>query len=269
MRIISWNVNGLRAIHKKDKWNQIFDLKPDIFCLQETKANPDQLPEEVRNPAGWVSHFDHPKEKKGYSGVAIYSKAGTGESNGGDNFVPQKVQYEMGSPALDNEGRLIAAYYKDFVLINVYFPNGGGGPIRLQYKLDFYAEFLKFIQKTRKTHKNIIFCGDINTAHNEIDLARPKENEKNTGFLPVERAWLDQVVAAGYVDIFRHSFPTTANAYTYWDMKTFARDRNVGWRIDYFFCTSEVLPHIKEVGIMNDIFGSDHCPIYLDLDFKK
>lgn len=264
MRIISWNVNGLRAIHKKDKWNQIFELgegvsgadsSPDIFCLQETKANPDQLPPEVRDPAGYFSCFDHPKEKKGYSGVAIYSKV-----------KPEKVQYEMGNPTLDNEGRLVAVYFKEFVLINVYFPNGGGGPDRLKYKLDFYAEFLKFIQKIRKTHKNIIFCGDINTAHYEIDLARPKENEKNTGFLPIERAWIDEVEKAGYVDTFRHFFPEKHQAYTYWDQKTFARDRNVGWRIDYFFCSKEVLSKIKSAGIMNDVFGSDHCPIYIDVD---
>lgn len=255
MRIISWNVNGLRAIHRKDKWNQIFDLQPDIFCLQETKCTPEQLPEEVRSPAGFHSYFDHPKEKKGYSGVAIYSK-----------IKPEKVQYEMGDPVLDTEGRLVAAYYKDFALINVYFPNGGGGPERLQYKLDFYARFLKFAQDVRKKHKNVIFCGDVNTAHAEIDLARPKENQTHTGFLPVERAWLDSVVKTGYVDTFRHFFPATTGAYTYWDQKTFARERNVGWRIDYFFSTPEILESIKETGIITDVFGSDHCPIYIDLE---
>lgn len=253
MRIISWNVNGLRAIHKKGKWNQIFDLKPDIFCLQETKANPEQLPEEVRNPKGFFSYFDQPKEKKGYSGVAIYSK-----------IKPERVQYEMGVSTLDNEGRLIAAYYKNFVLINVYFPNGGGSPARLQYKLDFYAEFLKFVESLRKKHKNIIFCGDINTAHEAIDLARPKANEKNTGFLPIERAWIDSVVEKGYIDIFRHFFPNVTDNYTYWDQKTFSRDRNVGWRIDYFFVSDQILKSIKGTGIMKDVYGSDHCPIYLD-----
>lgn len=268
MRIISWNVNGLRAVVKKDKWNQVFaaqgansanpdGVEADIICIQETKAEAEQLPEEIRNPAGWHSYFDHSKGRKGYSGTAIYTK-----------IKPEKVQYEMGDPVLDSEGRLIAAYYKDFVLINVYFPNGGGGPARLKYKLDFYAEFLKFIEKTRKKHKNIVFCGDINTAHHEIDLARPKENEKNTGFLPIERAWIDKVVGKKYVDTFRHFFPTATGAYTYWDQKTFARDRNVGWRIDYFFVSAETLPHIKGTGIMADLYGSDHCPIYLDTDFK-
>ncbi len=272
MRIISWNVNGLRAVVKKDKWNQVFEagppeanaarngktVTPDIVCLQETKAEAEQLPEEVRNRPGYFSYFDHSKGRKGYSGTAIYTKV-----------KPEKVQFDMGMPALDSEGRLVAAYFKDFVLLNVYFPNGGGGPVRLQYKLDFYAQFLKFIEKLRKTQKNIIFTGDVNTAHTEIDLARPKENEKNTGFLPIERAWIDDVVAKGYVDTFRHFNPDAVGAYTYWDMKTFARDRNVGWRIDYFFASNEALKHVTGTGIMTDIFGSDHCPIFLDTDFKN
>lgn len=273
IRIISWNVNGIRAIHKKGKWAEILAENPDILCLQETKANPDQLGEDILHPLGYESFFDFPKVKRGYSGVAIYVKTGVRGKSGAQNknaaaakIQPQKVEYIMGVPTLDDEGRLIAIYFKDFVLMNVYFPNGGGGPDRLKYKLDFYKEFLKFIQKTRRTQPNIIFCGDINTAHNEIDLARPKENEENTGFLPIERAWLDEVVSVGYVDIFRHFFPTATGAYTYWDMKTFARERNVGWRIDYFFVSKEFLPQIKSTKIHDDFFGSDHCPISIDVD---
>jgi len=254
MKILSWNVNGLRAIVRKGNWDWLLIDQPDIFCFQETKANPDQLTEDVRNPKGYHSYFDVPKEKKGYSGTAIYSK-----------IKPEKVEYIMGVPVLDNEGRLIAVYYKDFVLLNVYFPNGGGGPERLKYKLDFYDEFLKFIEKLRKQGKSIIFCGDINTAHEEIDLARPKENEKNTGFLPEERAWLDEVINAGYIDVYRHFNPTKAQAYTYWDMKTAARERNVGWRIDYFFVSPDLLPRIKKTEILSSIYGSDHCPILLEL----
>ena len=257
MQFISWNVNGLRALHKKGKWATIMKESPDILCLQETKAHPEQLPEEVRNPAGYHSFFDHSKAKKGYSGVAIFSKE-----------KPIKVTEGLGIPEFDQEGRLLTAYFKDFVLVNTYFPNGGGGPVRLKYKLDFYKEFLRFIQKIRKTHKKIIFCGDINTAHTEIDLARPKENSDRTGFLPIERAWIDEVVKRGYVDIFRHTYPDKKDIYTYWDMKTFARDRNVGWRIDYFFVTPEVLPLITETKIMDDIFGSDHCPIFLEVSFR-
>lgn len=229
--------------------------KPDIFCLQETKAEPEQLPEEIRNPDGYTSYFDFPKEKKGYSGVAIYTRV-----------KPEKVEYVMGNPILDNEGRLVAAYFENFVLINVYFPNGGGGPARLKYKLDFYKQFLKYIDGLREAGHHIIFCGDINTAHNEIDLARPKENEENTGFLPIERKWLDEVVKHGYVDVFRNKYPEKTGAYTYWDMKTFARDRNVGWRIDYFFVSPELLSKVKKITIRDDIFGSDHCPVELAMD---
>jgi len=254
MKIISWNVNGLRAIHRKGNWDWLMIDQPDIFCLQEIKATADQLPEEIRAPHGYHAYFDSPKEKKGYSGVAIYSK-----------IKPEKVEYTMGVPVLDNEGRLMALYYKDFVLLTVYFPNGGGGPERLKYKMHFYDEFLKFIEKIRKSGKSIIFCGDVNTAHEEIDLARPKENAENTGFLPEERAWLDEVVNHGYVDVYRHFNPNKTGAYTYWDMKTSARERNVGWRIDYFFVSHDLLPRIKKVEILSSIYGSDHCPVLLEV----
>lgn len=261
MKILSWNVNGLRAVVRKGNWDWLLLDQPDIFCLQETKATVEQLPEKVRNPIGYHAYFDSPKEKKGYSGVAIYSKV-----------KPEKVEFIMGLPHLDIEGRLIAAYFKglsegdpEIVLINVYFPNGGGGPERLKYKLDFYDEFLKFVEKLRKQGKSVIFCGDINTAHEEIDLARPKENEENTGFLPEERAWIDELINHGYVDIYRHLNPTKTAAYTYWDMKTAARERNVGWRIDYFFVSPDLLPRIKKTEILSHIYGSDHCPISLEI----
>jgi exodeoxyribonuclease-3 len=255
MKIISWNVNGLRAVHRKGNWNWLMIERPDIFCLQEIKATADQLPEEIRTPHGYHAYFDSPKEKKGYSGVAIYSKV-----------KPEKVEHALGFKHLDVEGRLVIAYFKDFVLLNGYFPNGGGGPERLKYKLEFYDEFLKFIEKLRKSGKSIIFCGDINTAHEEIDLARPKENSENTGFLPVERAWIDEVMNYGYVDTYRHFNPTKTGAYSYWDMKTAARERNVGWRIDYFFVSSDLLPRIKKAEIFSQIYGSDHCPVLLELN---
>lgn len=255
VKIVSWNVNGLRACHKKGCWDWFLKTKPDILCLQETKAHPDQLPEEVRAPLGYFSYFDHSKGKKGYSGVAIYSKE-----------KPDKVEEGMGKEKFDQEGRLLTAYFGKTALINVYFPNGGGGPVRLKYKLKFYEEFLKFIEKLKKSGFSIIFCGDINTAHKEIDLARPKENTKNTGFLPEERAWIDKVVGKGYVDVFRRLYPDKKEVYTYWDMKTFARDRNVGWRIDYFFASRELMPKIKAIEIFSDVYGSDHCPISLSIN---
>ncbi len=255
MKILCWNTNGLRATHKNGYFLPLFkDQKPDVVCLQETKAEPEQLPEEVRNIKGYFSYFSHSRVKKGYSGVAIYSK-----------IEPEKVEYGIGIKKFDDEGRIIIAHYKDFALLNVYFPNGGGGPERLAYKLEFYDEFLKFIEGLRKKGKKVIFCGDVNTAHEAIDLARPKENEENTGFLPEERAWLDEVVNAGYVDVFRQLYPDKKGAYTYWDMKTAARDRNVGWRIDYFFVSPDLLSKIKDMKILTDIYGSDHCPIELDL----
>ena len=253
MKIISWNVNGVRAFHKKGAFDSIFELDPDIFCLQETKAHPDQLPEEVRSPAGYHAFFDHSKVKKGYSGVAIFSKE-----------KPEKIEYGIGIPKFDDEGRTLVAYFKDFVLLNIYFPNGGGGPDRLTYKLEYYDEFLKFVENLRKQGKHVIFCGDVNTAHNEIDLARPKENTETSGFLAIERAWMDKVVEHGWIDTFRTLHPAEVK-YSWWDMKTFARERNVGWRLDYFFTSPDLKEKIVHAEILNNMFGSDHCPVLLEL----
>lgn len=254
MRIISWNVNGLRANVKKGGFDWLLNESPDIFCLQETKAHPEQLEEGVRNPPGYHSFFDHSKGRKGYSGVAVFSK-----------IKPKKVEYGLGVTEIDQEGRFLALFFEKFVLLNIYFPNGGGGPERLAFKLKYYDEFLKYIDKLVKNGHNIVFCGDINTAHSAIDLARPKENEGNTGFLPIERAWLDKVVSHGYVDVFRHIHPKVQNAYTYWDMKTYARERNVGWRIDYFFVNSGLIDKVKNIKILDQVLGSDHCPIEITL----
>lgn len=254
MRIVSWNVNGLRSLSKNGYWEAFLTgTKPDIFCLQETKASPEQLPEAMRSPASYSAFFSSSKVKKGYSGVALYSK-----------IEPLSVIYGMGIKEFDQEGRFVGAEYGDFWLLSVYFPNAGQGPERLDYKLRFYDAFLLFAEKLRK-QKPVIFCGDINTAHEEIDLARPKENEETTGFLPEERAWIDEIVSAGYVDIYRHFFPTRRDVYTYWDLFTRARDRNVGWRIDYFFVASEFAGRIKKASIHNDIYGSDHCPVSIDI----
>jgi exodeoxyribonuclease-3 len=266
MKIICWNVNGLRANVKKGGFDWFLQQSPDIYCIQETKSHPEQLEEGVRNPSGYHSYFDHSKGKKGYSGVAIYTKV-----------KPLEVDYSLGSDhEFDQEGRFISLIYegeslglgKSFgklAVINIYFPNGGGGPVRLDYKLRFYDAFLEYTNRLHKKGIEIVFCGDVNTAHHEIDLARPKENEKNTGFLPEERAWLDQVVSSGYVDVFRHFYPTKIGAYTYWDMKTFARERNVGWRIDYFFVTPKVLKEVNTMKILSNVMGSDHCPILLEI----
>jgi len=253
-KIICWNVNGIRAIERKGNWAELLKYDADIYCLQETKANPDQLSSAVRHPDGYHSYFAWPNEKKGYSGVAIYSKE-----------KPIEVAEGIGMTGDAPEGRVITARFKDFVLVNCYFPNGGGGQDRLVYKLEFYDEFLEYIEDLKLKYKNVIFCGDVNTAHSEIDLARPKPNEKNTGFLPEERAWIDQVIDSGWIDVFRHHFPNKADMYTYWDMKTRARDRNVGWRIDYFFVTPSVLKNKNSIEILSNQLGSDHAPIRFEI----
>ncbi|HSE34913.1 MAG TPA: exodeoxyribonuclease III [Candidatus Paceibacterota bacterium] len=255
MKLVSWNVNGLRAVERKGFLDWFHATSPDILCLQETKAEVGQLSDAVKQPEGFHAYFSSSRVKKGYSGVALYTKE-----------KPERVEHGMGVARFDDEGRIVVGHFKDFVLLNIYFPNGGGGPERLAYKLDFYDTFLSHIERIRKHGKPIIFCGDVNTAHEEIDLARPKENEKNTGFLPEERAWIDEVVYHGYVDTFRHFHPNKVGAYSYWDMKTHARERNVGWRIDYFFVSSDLLPRVKNAGINVNVEGSDHCPIWITIE---
>ena len=254
MKIISWNVNGIRAWYKKGLVDWLKTESPDVFCIQETKAWPEQLPSDLINIEGYLSFLSHAVTRKGYSGVAIYTKK-----------KPDRVEYGMGIKKFDDEGRFLAIYLKNTVVITCYFPNGGMGPHRLKYKLEYYEAFLKHIKKLKKDGYNVIFCGDVNTAHNPIDLARPKPNEKNTGFLPIERAWIDKVIKNGFIDTFRHLHPETVEMYTYWDMKTRSRDRNVGWRIDYFFVNKEFLPKVKKSYMLSEVYGSDHCPIVLEI----
>ena len=254
MKIISWNTNGLRATVKQGNFDALFKkYKGDVICLQETKAHPEQLSEETRNVKGYYSYFSHSNLRKGYSGVAIYTKE-----------KPKEIFYGMGIKKFDDEGRLVGVKLKNVTIITGYFPNGGAGPHRLKYKLEFYDAFLKFILKLRKNGEHVIFCGDINTAHEAIDLARPKANEENTGFLPIERAWISKVIKNNFIDVFRYFYPNKKDSYTYWDQKTFARDRNVGWRLDYFFADSKLVSKIKKTGMLTDYKGSDHCPIYIE-----
>lgn len=254
MKIISWNTNGLRATYKQGFFEPLFDqYKPDIVCLQETKSELDQLPAELQQFRSYHLSISPCRTRKGYSGVAIYSKQEPLDTNPG-----------FGVEEFDAEGRTIVSEYEDFYLITCYFPNGGGGPERLDYKLRFYDAFLAYIEKLKKK-KPVIFCGDVNTAHTEIDLARPKENAENTGFLPIERAWMDKLVKKGWIDVYRAIHPTDTDVYTYWDQKTRARDRNVGWRIDYFFCSPDMFPRIKDFQTLTNYLGSDHCPIVIDI----
>ncbi len=255
MKIISWNVNGLRAVHRKESLPPIWKMNPDIFFINETKAHPEQLPEELQKPKDYFAYFNSATTRKGYSGVALYSKV-----------KPDMVVYDV-KKIKDEEGRYIEAHYGKLVVIGCYFPNGGGEPHRLKYKLAFYDQFLEHIESLRKSGHSIIFCGDVNAAHEPIDLARPKENDGEIGFLPEERAWIDELEYSGYVDIWRE-LNSTKVQYTWWDVKTASRERNVGWRIDYFFIGNNLVKKVKKVAILDEIYGSDHCPILLDIDLK-
>lgn len=256
--LISWNVNGLRSAGKKEFIAWMQQGKFPIVAVQETKiSDPDQLSEDLRNPDGYTSYFSCSTEKKGYSGVGIYTKK-----------KPFAVKTFFGDNLLSREGRVIEMEFRHFTLLNVYFPNGGSGELRLQYKMQFYEEFLHYLLHLKKQGKKIVVCGDVNTAHQEIDLARPKENEKTSGFMPMERAWIDSLVKEGFVDVFRHLHPKEV-AYTWWDMKTRSRERNVGWRIDYFFVDPLLMPNVKESIVLSDVIGSDHCPVGLSLVFSE
>jgi len=253
MKILSWNVNGIRAADKKGLFDFIKKESPDIFCLQEIKAMPDQLPPHLRNLPGYHV-FINSAERGGYSGVATYTKE-----------KPKETKKGFGIKKFDSEGRILINEYPSFTLFNIYFPNGKQGKDRLDYKMDFYETFLDYVDDLKSKGKNVIVCGDFNTAHKEIDLARPKENEKISGFLPIERAWMDKFVEHGYVDTFRY-FNKQPNQYSWWDIKTRARERNVGWRIDYFFTNKEHIHNVKQAFIMQDIMGSDHCPVGIIID---
>ena len=254
MNLVSWNVNGLRAAWKKGFVDFLAARGADVVCVQETKLQSDQLTEEMRAPEGYRSYWSF-AEKKGYSGVVTYLK---------DEPV-HVATASFGTPALDVEGRIVHTELPEFHLLNVYFPNGGMGPERLAHKLKFYDDFLGLTEDLRKGGKGVIVCGDVNTAHTEIDLARPKENEKTSGFLPAEREWVTRFIAAGFVDTFR-LFTRESGHYTWWDMKSGARARNVGWRIDYFLVSAELHGRVRGAAILPDVQGSDHCPITLTVD---
>lgn len=251
-KIISWNVNGLRAVYRKGFLKWFKNEEPQILCLQETKVPYDQLPKTLKRIDGYYPYFCE-AQKKGYSGVAIYSK-----------IKPKSVEYGFGIPKFDNEGRILIAEFENFVLLNIYFPNGKMSAERLNYKLEFYDALLDHANELKAEGKNVVICGDLNTAHKEIDLARPKANEKISGFLPVERAWINKFLKNGYVDTFR-MFNNEPDQYTWWSYRTRARERNVGWRLDYFFVNKEFKDKVKSAGILNHVMGSDHCPVDLVL----
>ncbi len=256
MKLISWNVNGLRAVLKKDFFHSVSVLDPDILLLQETKLQEDQRTDEMINASGYSSDWSYSTVKKGYSGVATYSK-----------HQPEQVKNGIGVSRFDNEGRIIESDYGDFVLFNVYFPNGQMSEERLQYKYDFFTDFFNHTDALIEKGRSVIIAGDFNIAHNEIDLKNPKANSKRSGFLREERDILDHLLSNGYVDTFRHLYPDTPT-YSWWSYRFNARANNAGWRIDYFFVSKDIIEKgwVKDAIIENDIFGSDHCPVGLILE---
>ena len=252
--LYSWNVNGIRAAQKKGLLDWLHQTKPDILGIQETKAHPDQLDEELRNPPGYHAYWAS-AERKGYSGVALFTR-----------IEPNSVQIGLGIDEYDREGRTIVAEFDEYVLITAYFPNGSRDHSRVPFKMAYKEAFLEFCNQLRSQGKQIIFCGDVNTAHREIDLARPKENQKSTGFLPIEREWLDKIVEQGYIDTFRFLHPEKTEAYSWWAYWGKARERNVGWRLDYFFTSPDLKESIAAAEILSDVHGSDHCPVLLTIE---
>lgn len=256
IRLVSWNVNGLRAVYKKDFLESMQRLNPDILCLQETKLQEHQRTEDMLNVDGYQSFWSYSTVKKGYSGVATYSR-----------LEPRQVKHGIGVSRFDDEGRILETDFGDFILFNVYFPNGQMSDERLQYKLDFFDDFFAYTDDLKNKGRSLIITGDYNIAHNEIDLKHPKPNENTSGFLRIERDWMDDIEKRGYVDTFRHFYPEEVK-YSWWSYRANARKTNAGWRIDYFFVSQDIMDKgwVKEPFIDNDIFGSDHCPVGLVLE---
>lgn len=253
MTIFSWNVNGIRAIERKGFAEWLQNSGADIVALQETKAAPEQLDPGLRAPPGFSSDWCV-AEKKGYSGVATYSRR-----------RPESVQRGLGDARFDNEGRVLLSRFADFDFFNIYFPSGTSGPERVLYKLAFYERFIDFISGYLAGGRPLIVAGDVNTAYAEVDLARPRENVKNSGFLPVEREALGRFFAAGLVDTFRHCRPDDV-AYSWWSLRSNARARNVGWRLDYIFVSPNLADRIVSAATHPEVIGSDHCPVSVQIE---
>lgn len=253
MKILSWNVNGIRAAQKKGFLDWLSREDPEVLCVQETKASPEQLGPELTSLDRYRVYFSS-ADRKGYSGVATYTRP-----------EPGRVAHGFGIERFDNEGRILEMDYGEFLLFNIYFPNGKSSDERLEYKMEFYDAFLRHLDQQANQGRQIIVCGDVNTAHREIDIARPRANESISGFLPRERAWMDQWIERGYVDTLR-MFNQEPGQYTWWDARGGARSRNVGWRIDYFLVSEGLKDRVKHAFILPEVMGSDHCPIGIELE---
>ncbi len=257
MKLISWNVNGLRAALAKGFLAWLAEAAPDILCLQEVRARPAQLGGEPWLPLGYRAAW-HAAERAGYSGVLTLART-----------APLAVRAGLGEPEFDVEGRLLAAGYPGFTLLNAYVPSGRRDHSRVEFKLRFYAALLALVDRLHAAGRSVILCGDLNTAHHEIDLARPRANQHTSGFLPGERAWLDTYLAHGLVDAFRALHPEEPGHYTWWSTVTGGRARNVGWRLDYFLVSAGLMPAVRAAEILPQVAGSDHCPVLLDVDARR
>lgn len=252
MKLVSWNVNGIRACGKKGFLKWFEDENPDVVCVQEIKANPDQLEDCLRQPLKYHAIWN-PAEKPGYSGTAVFSKK-----------EPLSVEFGLGHKDTDREGRVMTVQFPRFTLINSYFPNSQRDHARLPVKLEFCRRFFKKVEALRAKGENVLMCADWNIAHEEIDLKNPKSNKKNAGFLPEERAWMSQVLKAGYVDAFRQ-FQPLGGHYTWWSQRPGVREKNIGWRLDYFLASQEFKDRLKTSYHRPEIYGSDHCPVGVEL----
>lgn len=252
MKVISWNVNGIRAVQKKGFIDWLKESNADVIAIQETKAQEEQLDEELINIDGYKSYFKS-AIKKGYSGVCIYSKN-----------EPLKIE-NLGVSDFDDEGRVIIAYFDSCILVNCYFPNSQKEGARLNYKLRFCEKILEKCNSLVEDGKNVVLCGDYNIAHTAIDLKNPKTNEKNPGYLPEEREWMGKFLDSGYSDVFREAHPDEEGHYTWWSYRFSARTKNIGWRIDYLCVNNAFKESIQSPEILKDVLGSDHCPVSLEI----
>ncbi|OQY33637.1 MAG: exodeoxyribonuclease III [Spirochaetaceae bacterium 4572_59] len=250
-KLVSWNVNGIRAMEGKGLYDWMEEFQPDILCLQETKAQPEQLKPHFLEREGYHIYFES-AERKGYSGVAMYSKE-----------KPLSIR-NMGIAEYDSEGRTLIAEFQNYTLINCYFPNSQSEGARLDYKIGYNQALQNLADSLVEQGKDVLICGDYNVAHKAIDLTHPKNNEKNPGYLPEERAWMDHFTNSGWIDTFRH-FHKEPEQYTWWSYRMKARDKNVGWRIDYWCTNKAFIDRVEDCVIHQEIMGSDHCPIELIL----
>ena len=255
IKLVSWNVNGIRAVSKKEEfWNWFENTEADIINFQEVRADKEKIPKKLLNVEGFINHFNE-AEKKGYSGVGTYTK-----------IEPDNVTLGLGIGELDKEGRVLRIEYPDFTLFNIYFPNSGMEAKRLDYKIAFCDALLDIVVDLKNSGKNVVITGDYNIAHHPIDVYNPANCEGKSGYLPEERDWLDRLEEAGFIDTFR-LFDEGENNFTWWSYRTKARERNAGWRLDYFYVNEEIKDKVKSASILDQVFGSDHCPVTLELEF--